>query len=214
MMHDEFHPFRSRVVPKSGQVEIRIWSHEVENPLFHVAEPVFPSDVPSFHQHAVETVLGREIYVFPYIFSGGPMPAVRLHLRQVVSVDMHAAEVVGVGPRAFARNHFPPDSDILVRTDPRSVVYLARLVEVQSDSGSQDIPRIVGHDDSPPRRSARRLHIGHVPVRVRRQMGFEHQLLVVKLEMHGRVVHQSGLMQVYIDAVICLHLQGSLDSGR
>ena len=97
---------------------------------------------------------------------------------------------------------------------PGCVFYFARFVQVERDSGCEYVPGVICHYDGSPWFRARRLHIGHVPVRIRSKMCLEYHLGIVQFKMHGRVVHQSGLMQVYIDAVICLHLQGSLDSGR
>ena len=37
---------------------------------------------------------------------------------------------------------------------------------------------------------------------------------IIEVKMHGRVVYEGGLVQVDVEAVIALHLQRSLYSGR
>ena len=96
MMHDEFHPFRSRVVSKSGQVEIRIRCHEIEYTFLHVSEPVFPSDIPSFYQDCIKSVVRGEINVFLYIFRIGSVPSVGIHSGQVIGVYVDTFQVIRI----------------------------------------------------------------------------------------------------------------------
>ena len=79
-------------------IEVRIRGDKVEHIFLHVAEPVLPAYVPSFHEHSVKAVLRSEINVFLHIFRRRPVTPVRFHSRKVIRVEMHAFQVICVGP--------------------------------------------------------------------------------------------------------------------
>ena len=49
--------------------------------------------------------------------------------------------------------------------------------------------------------------MGHVALGIGRELRAEHQVLVVEVEVHTRIIHKSSLMNVDIQALCCLHLQ-------
>lgn len=63
VVHDEAEAFGLCVFSEGIDVVVRIWTGKIEDIFFPVAEPVFPSLVPSFDEDAVEAMLGRKIDV-------------------------------------------------------------------------------------------------------------------------------------------------------
>ena len=61
MVHHELHSLRVGIFIEPVKVEVGVRGLEVEDIVLGLAEPVFPSDVPSFHQDLVETVLCGEV---------------------------------------------------------------------------------------------------------------------------------------------------------
>ena len=51
-----------------------------------------------------------------------------------------------------------------------------------------------------------RLHVSHVALCIRGKLRGEHEVLVIEIQMHARVIHQSCLMDIDIDTIGCLHL--------
>ncbi len=98
MMHYQFHPLGMSIVVKRLDIKVRIWGHKVEDILLHVAEPVFPADVPSLNKHCIETVLCRKINMLPYIFIVGCVRPVRFYKAKIVCVKVNASESVRVRP--------------------------------------------------------------------------------------------------------------------
>ena len=93
-------------------VEVGIRGHEIKHIIFLLAEPVFPSDVPSLDEELVHTVGGGEIYIAAHILIVSPMSAMRCGLGVIESGEV---EILGITirPRAFAGNHLPPYTHIL-----------------------------------------------------------------------------------------------------
>ena len=112
-------------------VEVGVWGHEVEHVTFPHVGPVFPSYVPSFYEHLVETVLGSEVDVTLHLLVVGSMTTVGLHAAPVYLVEFYRGKLVGVVPTALAYNHLPPYTAVFRGVYPRGVVKSARLVEVQ-----------------------------------------------------------------------------------
>ena len=98
MVHQNLHPLRVGIVVQRLDVEIGIRRLEVEHVAFPHVRPVFPADIPSFHQHLVEPVLGSKVDVALHLLVVGGMAAVGLYLRPVNLVELDAGEVVGVVP--------------------------------------------------------------------------------------------------------------------
>ena len=213
MMHNHLDALLRSIFLDFLYIEVRIRGHEVEDIVLHIAEPVFPAHVPAFHEHSVEPVCRSVVYVFLHISSSCSVTAVRFYLCEVVRVDMSAVQIPSVGPVAAAGYHLPPYTHIFARLDPGCVLNLARLIEVEGDAGSKYVARIVAHNHSSPRSGARALHICQVSVRIRCKVSLEHHILVIQKQMHCRIVHKGSLVEIDINTVVGLHLEGGLHTG-
>ena len=118
VVHQNLHPLRVGIVVQHLDVEVGIGCHKVEHVTLPHVCPVFPANVPAFHQHFVETVLGGKVDVALHLLVVGGMAAVGLHLRPVNLVEFDAGEVVGVVPVALAHNHLPPHAAVLRGMNP------------------------------------------------------------------------------------------------
>ena len=159
-------------------------------------------------------MLGCKVNVGLHVFVVGGMLAVGLGLDVVGLTQLHRGKLVGVGPSALAGNHLPPDAYILHGLDPGGIIIGARVVEVEGHLGSQDVAGIVAHDDRTPGRLARSLQIALPALCIGREPRLEHQVLVVEVEVHAAVVHQCCLVQVDVEAIGGLQLEGGLHAGR
>ena len=96
--------------------------------------------------------------------------------------------------------------------NPGSVLDLAGFVEVKNEVACQHIPRIVAYHHRTPWGLARRLQTSLQTCRIRREPRLEGHRLVVEIEVHGRVVGTCRLVDVDVQTVGRLHLQGGLDT--
>ena len=85
-----------RILVESLDVEVRIWSHEIEDIVLVAVSPVFPSFVPSFHKHLVEAVLCSEVHIAAYLLVVCRVGAVRSCACIVCNAELYGSEVVGV----------------------------------------------------------------------------------------------------------------------
>ena len=88
MVHQQFDAFRVGIVVQCFQVEVGVGRHKVEDVALPHVGPVFPTHVPAFYQHLVESVLGSEVNVAAHLLVVGGMAAVGLHLLPVNSVSL------------------------------------------------------------------------------------------------------------------------------
>ena len=132
VVHDDLHALALSVVTELSDVEVGVRGDEVKDTILTVAEPVFPTDIPAFDQDGIEAVLSGEVDVLLDVLGVGSVLAIRLHLRVVGLTDLHVGQVVGVRPRALARDHLPPDPYILNRLDPVGGLIGAGFIEVIS----------------------------------------------------------------------------------
>ena len=98
MVHHEFHSFRVCIVIESLDVEVRIRRYEVEDIVFLLAKPVFPSDVPALYEYLIESVGSGEVDVFAHLLVSSAMLAVRLHVVVIVEFEVYAWQIIGVSP--------------------------------------------------------------------------------------------------------------------
>ena len=63
MVHDHLHSLGGGVAPYLLHIKVGIGRNEVEYIVLAFSEPVFPSFVPSFHQYAVDAMLGCKVNV-------------------------------------------------------------------------------------------------------------------------------------------------------
>ena len=98
VVHQQLHTLRVGIVVQHLDIEVGIGGHEVKHVAFPHIRPVFPTDVPTFYQHLVETVLGGEVNVTLHVLVISLVRAVGLHLTPVDLVEFDRGEVVGVMP--------------------------------------------------------------------------------------------------------------------
>ena len=213
MVHQQANAFLVGIVVQPLQVEVGVGGLEVEHVVLRLAEPVFPTDVPAFYQHLVETVLGGKVDVAAHIGIVGTVMAVGLGLRVVQMVELHGGQFVGVRPLAHAVDHLPPYAYILHGLYPTGVLQLAGLVQIQYQVRGEQVAGIVAHHDGAPGQGAGGLQIAFVALGVGGQPRLKHQVLVVQVQVHARIVHKSGLMDIDIEAIGGLHLQRGLHTG-
>ena len=141
------------------------------------------------------------------------MASVGFQFGIVCLAQVDVGRIVSVAPLAFAGNHFPPDAHVLAGLYPGCIFQLAGLVQVQRDARSEDVAGVVADNDRTPRRAAGRLHVSLVAIGIGRKPGGKDKVLVVQVEVHTRIVHQSGFVQVDVQAVVTLQHQGRLYAG-
>ena len=212
MVHHEFYALAAGVLVERLDVEVRVRGDEVEHIVLAAVGPVLPAYVPAFHEQGVEAVGGREVYVAAHIGVVGAVASVRRGCGVVETVELDGRHV-GVGPASLAGYHLPPYAHVLDRLDPVDIFVGARLVEVEHKAAGELFLGRVGHLDRPPRGGARRLHVALPSLRVRGEEGAERAGLAVYEQMHARIVYQGGFVDVDIQSVVRLHLQGGLYSG-
>ena len=63
MMHNHLHTFAGCIAMHFFHVKVRIGSYKIKHIVLALAEPIFPTLVPSFHQYSIKTMFGRKIDV-------------------------------------------------------------------------------------------------------------------------------------------------------
>ena len=212
VVHHELHALGVGVLVEILDVEVGIGRDEVEDVPLPTVGPVLPADVPALDEHLLQAVLGREVDITLHVLRIGRMASVGTDVVPVHLVDIDAGQVVGIVPRALADDHLPPHATILRGVDPGRVLDLAGLVEVEDQVGGEHVAGVVADHDRTPGRVERHLHVGLVARGVGGEPRLKDHVLVVEVEVHGGIVDQGCLVDVDIQAVLRLHLQGGLDS--
>ena len=101
-MHDHFHSLLPGIVGDCLHVKVGIRGHKVKDIVLLVAKPVLPSHVPAFHQHGIETMFGSKVDISFHMVGVGAMPAIGLHLLVIGLSQLHAEDVICIGPAALA----------------------------------------------------------------------------------------------------------------
>ena len=213
VVHDEADALAVGILVQRRQVEVRIRGDEVEDEVLLVAVPVLPAFVPALDEETVEAVLGGEVDVAADVLVVRAVPAVRLGSGVVRHAQLHGRIVIRVGPLALAGDHLPPHAHVLGRMDPGDVLDGAGLVQVQDEAGSQHVGGLLAHHHGAPRALARGLQPPLDALGVRGQVRREHEVLVVQVQVRGGIVQHLGLVDVDVQAVGGLHLQGRLHAG-
>ncbi len=109
MVHHKLNAFAVGIVVERFDVEVGIWSCEVEHIFLFFSEPVFPSYVPALYKQLIHTIVSGEIDIFAHGLVVGEMTSVGFGLRVIKGCKI---EIFGVGvrPRGAACDHFPPDT--------------------------------------------------------------------------------------------------------
>ena len=139
VVHDEAEAFGLCVFGEGVDVVVGIWTREIEDIFFPIAEPIFPALVPSFDEDAIEAMLGRKIDV-------------AFHVRGVGAV-FSASE----GPIGLTHMHFPPHAYKFLAFNPAGIFDFGGFIEVQNQFGSEDLFGFVGDDECAPRSGKRAL---------------------------------------------------------
>ena len=158
VVHHQLNALRMGIVVEHLYVEVGIRRHEVEDIELLVSEPVFPSFVPSFYQNLLQTVLCSEVDITLHLIVCCTMCAVGLALTVVGHTETNRRKVVGIAPCLGADNHVPPHTAILCRMNPRSILYLARLVKIERKLAREHVAGIIAHHYCSPRRVERCLY--------------------------------------------------------
>ena len=106
------------------------------------------------------------------------------------------------GPALFLQR--PPDAHILGGLDPRGVLDLARVIEVQRHAREQDIGSRAADDHGTPRRHTGVPHPHFIAIFPGHEVGLERCSLM--REIHGRVVGEIGIHDGHVESIV--HLQG------
>ena len=183
---------------------------EVEYQIFGMSKPIFPPNVPTFYKYTIKTIFGCKVDVFLHIFGSSPVLAVGFEGGVISFTDMHTGNIVSIRPFFHTGNHFPPYSYVLHRVNPRSISQSTRFVEVEGDIRSQNIAGIVANNHCTPRCLCRSLHITFGAVSIGGNPRLEHEGLIVEVEVHRPVVHQSSLVQVDVQTIVSFEHQSSL----
>ena len=150
-------------------IKIGIRSLEVENIIFRIAKPIFPTNIPAFHQYLVEAMFGGKINILLYISIVSRMNPVGFHPGIIRFIEFHRRNIPSIRPWLSTGNHFPPHTDVLHRLNPRSIFIFTRLIQVKNKIRCQYLPCVVTHHHRTPRSMARTLHICFVSYRIRSQ---------------------------------------------
>ena len=213
MVHDELHAARLGIFVEFFDVEVGIGGDEVENIVLLVAEPVFPTFVPSLDKHGVESVFGGKVDVSLHVGGVGRVFGRSGEFGVVGFAEFHGAHGVGVGPLSASGDHVPPHANVFHGVNPRGVVDFGGFVEVERDAAGEDVGGFAPHDDGSPGRIGGRLQIALVAARIGGEVAHEGVVLLVVGEVHSGIVHTGGLVEVDIQAVVGAHLQRGLHGG-
>ena len=164
VVHYHLHALFLGIVVDTLYIEVGIGGNKVIDIVFLIAEPVFPSYIPSLYEHAIEAVLGGEINIAEDILGGSTVVAVGLYLAVVGLTDLHRWQVAGVRPPFAPVDHLPPYSDVLHRFNPRGILYAAGLVEVERHAVGKYLPCVSRHLYGSPRAFTGCLHIALHPL--------------------------------------------------
>ena len=210
MVHHQPDAFPVRIFVQCGDVEIGVGGHEIEDVILRVPEPVLPADVPAFDEQLVEPVCRREVDVPLHVLVVGAVAAAGPASGVIRHAELYRRHVARIGPVALAGDHFPPYAHVFHGLDPRGVVIGARLVEVQDQLRGEDVAGVVRDRHRAPRGMAGRLHVAFPPLCVGRKVRGEDEIPVVQVEVHARIVDQRRFVDVDVEPVVALHLQGRL----
>ena len=184
MVHHQFHAFALGIVIQHLHIKVRIRSHKVEYIIFGVAEPVFPTFVPAFHQYLVKTILGSKVNVTFHIFISSTMLTIGFGLVVIRFTQFYGRKIIRISPSALTGNHFPPYAYIFHRFNPGNIFVSTRFVQVQCQLGSQNITSVITYHNRTPRGFAGSLQVAFVSLRIGSQPRFEDKILIIQIKMH------------------------------
>ncbi len=213
VVHDKADAFLMGVFVQRRQVEVRIGGEEVEDKVFLLAVPVLPADVPALDEEGVEAVLGGEVDVAAHVGVVGTVGAVGEGMLEIGLAELHGGEFIGVVPGALAADHLPPHAHVFHGVNPTDILQRAGLVEVEYQPRPQHVGGLVADHHGAPRGVTGGLHTPFIACGIRAEPRAESKRHGVKIEVHGGIVERGGLVDVDIESVVGLHLQGCLHAG-
>ena len=176
MVHNHINAPLFGVLMNSLHIEIRVGRNEIIYIIFLIAKPIFPADVPTLYEHAIEAVFGSKIDVTLHVGGVGTMPPMRLHFRIIGLANLHGGQVGGVRPLTHSVDHLPPNAYVFTRPNPRGIGYLTRLVEIEGQTRGEQLTCIIDHGDGAPWRHTRRLQMSLIALGIGGEMRGEHRM--------------------------------------
>ena len=98
MVHHELDALLMSILVECVDIEVRIWSHEVEDIVLVAVCPVFPSFVPSLHENLVKAVLCSEVDIAANLLVVCRVTAVRGCACIVCLAELNSCKIVSVCP--------------------------------------------------------------------------------------------------------------------
>ena len=209
-MHHQLNTLRVRIIIEHLDIEVRIRSYKIKDIQFLMTEPVFPSFVPTFNQYFLQTILCSKVNIALHFLIGSTMSTIRLTLAIISNTQTNRRKIIRITPCLGTYNHVPPYTTVLGRVDPGSILYLARFIEVQCQLARKHITRIITHENSTPRCIEWSLDKALATYSIRSQPRLKHEILLVEVEVHGRIIQTGSLMDIDIKTILRLQLKGSL----
>ena len=193
MMHNHFHSLRFGVLLYFFYIEIGIRCDKIEYIVFRLTYPIFPPDVPTFHQHSVKSMFCGKIDIFFYMLGISGMTSIRRQTRIIDQIEFHMRQI-GISPSTFPGYHFPPYTYIFRRFYPTRIFIDTRFIQIKGHFGCKNITRIVTNNNRAPRRFRRSLHISLIPQCIGCKVRLEYHIFVVQIERHTRIIDQCSFM--------------------
>src|SRR4029079_5434886 len=161
-MHDQTYILRCGIPREFPDIEIRIRFSEIKHMFVPGSEPVFPSRIPSFHEHALDIVGRCEIYI---AFDVGGIRAM-FSVGDHFSVRAETVWKLRIAPGTFVRLHFPPYAAEFHGFYPGCIIQCTGLVEVEDKPGRQHLFGAVTDNDGSPRRFERGMEVSLVSISI------------------------------------------------
>ena len=197
VVHNHLHTLTLGILVNTLYIKVWIWCHKVIHKVLLVAEPVFPTDIPSFYQYATKAILSSKVNIAFHILRSSTVATMRFRLSIIRLANMDRREVPCIGPVAHTCNHLPPYAYILHRLDPRSIFYLTGLVQVQHNTRCQNIFRTLAYHHNTPWAHSISLDMTFRAINIRSQPRTEHHRAIIQIQVHTRIIHQCRLMDIH-----------------
>ena len=96
MVHDQTDAFAVGIGIQSRKIKVGVGGDKVEDKVFLLAVPVFPTFVPTFYKQTVESVGRGEVDVAAHILIVGTMLAVGLRMGVVGLAQLNRGILIGI----------------------------------------------------------------------------------------------------------------------
>ena len=214
MVHNHLHAFALGILINTLYIKVWIGCHKVIYKVLLVAKPVFPTDIPSFYQHATKAVFSSKVNIALHILRSSTVTTMRFSLRVICFADMDRGKIPCIRPVAHTCNHLPPYTYILHRLNPRGVLYLTWLVQIQHNTRCQNIFGCCTHHHHTPWADRISLDMTFRAINIRSQPRTENHRAIIQIQVHTRIIHQCGLMDIHPQSFIRLQQYWRLHTRR